>query len=68
MAESRNSGGTVCQGHGFFQFTLEFPNPNEGGIGPQPHPSFVGFFSAAAIDDGDREVEGAGEDTVEGNA
>ena len=25
MAESRNSGGTVCQGHGFFQFTLEFP-------------------------------------------
>jgi hypothetical protein len=36
----------------------------EGGSGPQPHPSFIGFFSAAAIDYGPRAVAGAREDVA----
>ena len=34
----------------------------EGGFGPQPHPGFIGVFGEAAYDDGDRTLEGAGED------
>jgi len=34
----------------------------EGGIGPQPHPNFVDFFSAATFDDRDGAVARAGED------
>jgi hypothetical protein len=37
----------------------------EGGIGPEPHPSFIEVFCEAALDDRDGEVEGAGEDATE---
>jgi len=33
----------------------------EGGSGPQAHPSFIGVFGEAAVDDRDGAVEGAGE-------
>jgi len=36
----------------------------EGESGPDPHRGFVEVFSQDAVDDGDREVEGAGEDAL----
>jgi hypothetical protein len=34
----------------------------QGGIGPQPHPSFIDFFGEVAFNDGDGKVERAGKD------
>jgi hypothetical protein len=39
--------------------TTDFTVLIEGGSGPQPHPNFIGFFFAAAVDDGQGAVEGA---------
>ena len=40
----------------------QLPLPIEGGIGPQPHPSFIEVFGEAALDDRHGPMEGAGED------
>jgi hypothetical protein len=42
--------------------STEFTVLIEGGIGPQPHPSFIEVFGDAAVDERDRKVEGAGKD------
>jgi hypothetical protein len=34
----------------------------EGGSGPQPHPSFIGVFGAATLNDRQGTVAGAGND------
>ena len=45
-----------------------FTVPNDGAIGPEPHPNFIDLFSAPAVGGGSREVERAGEDGQEGRA
>ena len=61
MAESRIARNGLS-GVMAFQFTLEFPNQHEGGIGPQPHPNSIRVFSKAPIGGGQREVARAGND------
>ena len=39
---------------------IKFTVPIDRGIGPEPHPNFVDFFSQAAVRDGYWEVAGAG--------
>jgi len=39
---------------------------DNGAIGPEAHPNFIGVFSDAPVGDGHRTVEGAGEDGQEG--